>query len=644
MNAPIRILVVEDEAILAEDLRESLERQSYKVIETVDNAEDARRVVQESKPDLIMMDIHLAGSEDGISTAASIRQLHDIPIIFLTAHSDQATLDRAKRTSPYGYLVKPFEDQELRAAIETATYRHDADSQLRKMERWLRTTLHSIGDGVITVDLDRRVTFLNPVAEAVTGWTRQAAIGRPYHEVFKLRANKKLVEDALAPVLEDGELLHFDENYTIENRDGELRRVDDSVAPIRNDEGKVTGAIIIFRDATEKWELEQLRQMGERRMQEAQRLESLGVLAAGIAHDFNNLLAIMMGHAEMIADCDAVPAREKDYLAQIKDAGRRAAHLCEQMLSYAESGGFERRPINITPILEQSAKLLPPSLPAGIHVKLDLDPHLPPIDGHAGRIQQLLTNLVLNGLEAMEGKAGNLEITSRAVPTLPDNLRLAPPTGLKPPEGWVCVSIEDEGCGIASATLDRIFDPFFSTKFTGRGLGLAIVFNVLRLHDGGLNVISADGVGTRFDIYLPASKVREAPPPPSAWSADWVAPAGRQALIIDDEDSVRLVLRRHLEKLGLQCHDTAKADEALAIIKATPDLSVIFLDLTMPDITGVELLSRIRPEYPELPVVFVSGFSQESISSILETDDYTTFLQKPFERAELARALRESLR
>ena len=641
MTSRIRILVVEDEAILAEDLRESLERQSYHVVGTVDNAADARAYADRERPDLVMMDIHLAGGDDGISTAAHLREVFDLPVIFLTAHSDQATLDRAKHTSPYGYLVKPFEDQELRASIETAIYRHKSDAQLRRMERWLRTTLHSIGDGVITVDLDRRITFINPVAERITGWSRQAAIGCPYDHVFALHDDlNQRVPDPIAPVLSAGESLHFDQSYTIDTKDGHRRRIDDSIAPIRDEQGSINGAIIIFRDATEKWELEQLRQQSEQRMQEAQKLESLGVLAAGIAHDFNNLLAIIVGHAELMQMQDPVHEENRECLAQICGAGHRAAQLCEQMLTYAESGQFELKPIDLRPILDTTARLAPRSFSGQIEVKLDLPANLPPVRGHIGRLQQLFTNLVLNGAEAMCDRPGTIELIARTVDTLPANLRVAPERA-EPARTWLRVVVEDHGLGIPASTLERIFDPFFSTKFAGRGLGLSIVYNVVRLHDAGLAVHSQIGVGTRFEIYLPVVAGDSVAPAAIIPAQDWRPARPGRIVIIDDEVAVSRTLADMLKRYGFSCQVFNDPQEIVAQAKTLTEVQTVFLDLTMPEMSGIEVQRRLREVWPTLPIVLTTGFAEASVTELIATDEHTHFLGKPFSFGSLVSVLKK---
>ena len=638
MNAPIRILVVEDEVILAEDLSETLNRQSYTVVDTADNAADAFDRASELKPDLIMMDIHLRGSDDGISAAARVRDELNIPVVFLTAHSDAATLNRAKQTSPYGYLVKPFNDQELRATIETALYRHQADAQLRHMERWLRTTLYSIGDAVITVDNNLRVTFINPMAECITGWSRQGALGRPYQQVFKLLDDQgSAITNPIEPVIECGETLHFDEDYSIETENGKLVRIDDSIAPIRDEEGTIAGAIIIFRDRTEKWELEQRRKEAEEKLQEAKRLESLGILAAGIAHDFNNLLAIIHGQAELLTDAVRDNEDDSHSINEILEATRRAAHLCEQMLSYGDAGKIVRHPSDIAAVIERTEKLIRVRLPSTVRVVSKFAEDTPPAFAHEGRIQQLLTNLLLNAVEAFDDDHGVVEISTGAVAVLPEKLRVSPPpdTAAGP---WVAIRIRDSGSGMDEATLERLFDPFFTTKFTGRGLGMSVVFSVLQSHEAALAVESTTGHGTLFSVFLPVSAAQAEPTITAP--ANWKPEEPKRALILDDEKNVRVVLEQHLSRMGYACTDTDSPEDAISeIMNASGEFSVAVIDLTMPEVTGIEVLGRLRLIRKDLPVILISGFSADSISEIISTDENTLFVQKPFSRDDIKSAL-----
>ncbi|MFC4314124.1 response regulator [Steroidobacter flavus] len=249
MTAP-SILVIEDESLVAEELSMRLRQLGYDVGGVVDNAADAFSYVSVVRPDLALVDIHIKGSLTGIDVARRFRNEFDVPVVFLTAHADSATLKEATATEPFGYIVKPFDKRSLAATLETAIRRRRAEQKLVKMERWLAATMNSIGDAVITIDSELRVSFFNPVAERLSGWAQPEAIGRPVTEVFNIRlASGETLASVIERVMREGIVLHIDE-ATLTRRDGSSTPIDDSVAPIRDDSGRMTGLVIVFREAS----------------------------------------------------------------------------------------------------------------------------------------------------------------------------------------------------------------------------------------------------------------------------------------------------------------------------------------------------------------------------------------------------------
>jgi diguanylate cyclase (GGDEF)-like protein/PAS domain S-box-containing protein len=259
-----RILVVEDEVIIARDIQRTLVRIGYEVPALAVSGEDALTQVASLRPDLVLMDIQLSGELDGIATADRIRTRDALPVVFLTAHSDEATLRRAHITEPYGYVLKPFEERELEIAVDIALYRHTIETKLRNVERWLTTTLRSIGDAVIATDRAGTITFINHVAETITGWSPNEAIGRPFGQVLRLvqEETRAPVESLVERVLRDEVVIELAPNTVLIARDGAELPVDDSAAPIRDESGAITGVVIIFRDITARKQVErQLRHL-----------------------------------------------------------------------------------------------------------------------------------------------------------------------------------------------------------------------------------------------------------------------------------------------------------------------------------------------------------------------------------------------
>jgi len=261
------ILIVEDEAIIAADLAGKLRRLGYGVAGIAAGGEEAVRLAEELRPHLVLMDIRLEGAMDGIAAAEAIRRGHDLPVIYLTAHSDQATLARAKITGPFGYILKPFEERELATHIELGLYKHQADRQVRQEREWLRVTLTSIGDAVIATDSAGRITFINPVAESLTGWQAGEAAGQPLPRVFHVvnELSGQPLEDLVVRVLREGHAVELANHAALVTRDGRLVPVEDSAAPILDAAGQVIGAVLVFHDVTAKRRAEEaLRESEER--------------------------------------------------------------------------------------------------------------------------------------------------------------------------------------------------------------------------------------------------------------------------------------------------------------------------------------------------------------------------------------------
>jgi PAS domain S-box-containing protein len=316
MNGRAKILVVEDEAIIAKDLKRRLENQGYDVSSVVPTGEDAIERAGKDAPDLVLMDIVLIGEIDGIEAAEQIRSRYDIPVIYVTAYADEKVLERAKLTEPFGYIIKPFEDRELRSAIEMALYKHHTERKLRESEEWLSTTLKSIGDAVIATDRNGLVTFMNPVAEELTGWQQQEAIGEPIEEIFHIinEKNRKRIDNPLDRVLQDGMTVHLDEDTVLIARDGGERIILDSVAPICDKEGKTSGVVLFFRDITEKKRLDDVIR---------QRNEFLNNILESLTHPF------------YVIDAE-------DYTIQMANSAANFGGLTEQSTCYKLTHGLDK--------------------------------------------------------------------------------------------------------------------------------------------------------------------------------------------------------------------------------------------------------------------------------------------------------------
>ncbi len=377
----------------------------------------------------------------------------------------------------------------------------------------------------------------------------------------------------------------------------------------------------------------------ERRIQEAERLESLGVLAGGVAHDFNNLLVPIVANAEML-QADATDAESRRSAEEILQASQIATELCQQMLSYAgrtpvqlESFGLDELVTNLEDLLRATAR--------GSALEFDLQGSPRGFRADSTQIRQVLLNLTLNAAEAC-GAAGGC-VTIRTGEHRPDDAEESDGSlwigDLDPELDYAFIEVEDDGVGMDADTLERAFDPFFSTKLLGRGLGMAVVFGIVRRHDGAAKVSSRPGRGTVIRVLFPARdtstpRLEEVAP---CLPAD--GPRGR-ILLVDDDPRVRRVAQRMLTRGGYEASSAAHGEEALdRCEKEGHDLSCILLDLSMPGIGGDEVYRRLRRSHPQLPIVLMSGYTAERIGELLQGDEHAHFLHKPFSSDALFNAV-----
>jgi len=423
------------------------------------------------------------------------------------------------------------------------------------------------------------------------------------------------------------------------DRDGGEHIFLNNIIGIIEDE-KLVRAWGMQRDITARRRAEEERTQIDRKLQDAQKLESLGVLAGGIAHDFNNLLTGILGNASLARmDLPAsLPAQQN--LQQIEQAAQRAAELCKQMLAYSGKGRFVVQPLNLSQLVEDAAPLLLVSVSKNAVIKYRLEKTLPAVNADVTQLRQILMNLVINASDAFDERSGVIEIATgvmRADAAYLAGTQFAPTL----PEGdYVFLEVSDNGCGMDAETLKRIFDPFFTTKFTGRGLGLAAVLGIVRGHHGALKVYSELGRGSTFKLLLPAAKdAAKALPAEARGEATWRG-AGI-VLVVDDEDTVRTVASRMLQAFGFEPVVATNGADAVKIFsERRSKIAAVLLDLTMPQMDGAETFTELRRIDPAVKVLLMSGFNEQDAINRFAGKGLAGFLQKPFKPD----ALREKLR
>lgn len=634
----IQILVVEDEGIIAKDLQAMLRKLGYDVPVTVGTGEKAILTASANQPDLILMDINLRGAIDGVEAATTISAQQDVPIVYLTANSDEATMQRAKVTDPFGFLIKPFEERALHAGIEMALYKHRNERQNREREQWLSTTLKSIADAVITTDREGRITFLNAAAEAISGWRTLDAIGRSYAEVFHVidEATRAVPTDRVAASLTEGTTGTFGDQTLMIRRDGSETHIEHSVAPIRQGtDERIHGCVIAFSDVSGRKELEeQLRQV--------QKMDAIGKLAGGIAHDFNNAITAILGYAEMIllhvGDVDALCKDAK----QIVRAAEHSARLTHQLLAFSRKQVLQPRCINLGEEIFGMEGMVRRLIGADIDFVIEVAPNLWHTTADAGQIQQVVLNMAVNARDAMTN-GGQLKITlGNATVTAADALRIPDSC----PGEFALLAISDTGSGMSREVMKRIFEPFFTTKEPGKGtgLGLATCYGIVKQTSGMVSVASDLGVGTTFSIYLPRA-VDVTPAVIRLFGGDGLPGGTETILVVEDEEILRELAVQVLESLGYRIVTAEDGAQAMAILRGgmAKDIQLIVTDLVMPRMGGRELATWISRDFGQMRVVFMSGYTDDEILRHAVADAEVEYLQKPFTPKALAQKIREVL-
>jgi CheY-like chemotaxis protein len=372
-------------------------------------------------------------------------------------------------------------------------------------------------------------------------------------------------------------------------------------------------------------------------------MESLGVLAGGIAHDFNNLLMGILGNVDL-ALVDLTSDRAvRESLQEIKSAADRAADLCRQMLAYSGKGRFVIQSLDLTQLVGEMTHLLGVSISKRVSLEYDCDANMPPVEGDATQIRQIIMNLVTNASDAIGEGTGEIHIRTGVRHCDQDKLRTMTLGEDLPAGEYVFIEVSDNGCGMDHRTRKRIFEPFYTTKFTGRGLGLAAVLGIVRGHQGALQVESELEQGAVFQVLFPVSE-----------QTDEVYQAGRTSqlslvgggtiLVVDDEDAVRALAARMLEKLGYEVLTAADGQQSIQIFQERhTEIDAVILDMTMPHMSGEDTLHALREIDPRIRVVLSSGYNEPEILMESAVGDQVDFIQKPYQMTALGAKLRQVL-
>jgi two-component system, cell cycle sensor histidine kinase and response regulator CckA len=631
-----RILVLEDDEYIARDIQQRLEKLGYTVCEVVHSGETLLARVETLRPDLVIMSMSV---QTDLARHESTRHLLDqlrIPVLYSTMHADPIALQSLTHKEPFCYVRTPLDDQDLHRTIAMALYRHQTETKLQKMERWLAATLNSVGDAVLASDIEGRVTYLNPSAEVLTGWTSLEAIDRPVSEIFKtMRGDTHIpVESPVMKVIQGGVVLQLAEGTLLQRKDGTTLPIDDSAAPIRDEKEHIIGVVIIFRDVS-------IHRRFEHQLREAQKLDSVGQLAGGIAHDFNNLLTVINGSCSMLLNSMVSDDPQKAKVEMIKEAGDRAAVLTHQLLAFGRRQVLVPKILNLNDVVASMVRLLGELIGKDIELLTVLEATPAYVKVDPGQIEQVIMNLAVNSRDAMPC-GGKLTITTQSI-EIHDQEARPDHDGIDSPS--VMLAVSDTGKGMDGVMQQHIYEPFFTTKAVGKGtgLGLSMIYGIVKQSGGRIACSSEIGKGTTFRVYLPRviqDGVLSAPLPTHTETVG----GSETVLVVEDENLVRKLVRTILESRGYFVLDAQGGEEALHVCRNHKGpIHVLVTDVVMPKMKGTEVADRLRSIYPEIKVLYMSGYTADSIDQIEGFGTGVQFLQKPFSPLDLVNRVLELL-
>jgi two-component system, cell cycle sensor histidine kinase and response regulator CckA len=500
----------------------------------------------------------------------------------------------------------------------------------RDSRRMLHATLSSIGDAVLATDSGGRITFLNPVAETLTGWTGAEARGKAMTEVMRLveEHGRKPLENPLTRALREQVTVTLSDPAVLISRSGTEVPVEQSAAPVREDSGEMLGGILVFRDISQRRQLEE-------QVTHAQKMDAVGRLAGGIAGDFNNVLTVITGYAELLRSEVSSTSPLSRFVDEIVYAGERAAALTRHLLAFSRGPGAQPRTLDLNSVVRNMEPMLRRLLGQNIELILLPGSALGRITADPAQVEQVIVNLATNSRDAMP-QGGKLVIETANVDLEePGGKNLGVKAG-----SYVMLAVSDTGMGMAPETRSRLFEPFFTTKdpAKGGGLGLATVYGIIKQCEGQITVYSQPGCGTIFEIYLP--RAHDIVPHPGRE----LSPKGSETiLLVDDEEGVRKLVGAVLRSNGYDVLEASNGGAALsAYEKNGHKIDMVLTDVVMPQMSGFELGRELAGRAPGLKILYMSGFRDNAIGGT-SGERPRAFLYKPFTPNALLAKVREVL-
>jgi PAS domain S-box-containing protein len=562
----------------------------------------------------------------------------------IETHVDDELFWRADGTSfTAEYWSFPiYKNGDIVGAVVTfldITQRKQAEEALKLERDSTRNILATVEAMIVALDSEGRIMLVNRKACEILGYREDELLGQDWFatclphsiDIDQIREVYKMVKVCNLPGSE------YYEN-PVRTGSGEERLIAWHNSSIRDKDGNIIGGLSAGEDITERKQAEEEKHALEQQFQQTQKLESLGVLAGGIAHDFNNILAIIMGYCSL-TKMDYEDAEK--HIPEIEKAAERAAALCRQMLTYAGKATAAKEQVNTWMLVDEMDTMLKTTIQKNVVIKAELGNDIPFIMGDASQLRQVVMNLIINAAEAIGDAEGEIDVKLvkteiKAEQAEKDHLGVIIAAGR-----YILFEVTDNGCGMDDDTKRKIFEPFYTTKFTGRGLGMSAVLGIIKAHNGALQLESHKGEGTTFKVYLPVqistSETEEAQQ--KAASAPWRGSG--TILLAEDEEHIREIAIILLQELGFTVLDAENGKEALELYQQNAaDITLVITDMGMPVMNGYELFYKLKQLDPHLPIIVSSGFGEGDIGSKITREEIAGLINKPYKFEHLREVLR----
>lgn len=628
MAEALRILVVDDTEANRYAVARHLRKAGYMVLEAPEGR-TALAMIQEDPPDLLIVDIRMPGL-DGFEVVRRLRadpRTAHLPVLHVSASfTDPASQAAGLDSGADGYLTHPVEPLVLLASVRALLRARAAERDAKAAEAAWRATFEAIGDGVCVVDASGRVLRYNAALEAIVG--ARDLQGRRLPE---LMPGIVAVPDPPFLVAADGRALAGTELAA------EGRRLLVSCRSMPEPDGSARRAVCVMTDVTRQ-------RAAEARLQQAQRLEAAGQLAGGIAHEINNMMTVVLGLSEFMVRSGELSEGHQRDMSEISKAANRAAEMARQLLAFTRRQVLHPTLLDLNSTLAAMGRLMRQLMGASREVVFHLSPDAGLVYADQGQLEQVLLNLALNARDAMP-RGGRFSITTSLERLGPEFAAQHPGIEIRHGE-YALITVADTGSGMDAETLERAFEPFYTTKPVGEGsgLGLATVYGIIKQSNGYVWAESEPGGGTRFHVYLPQVAGRVAGPSLRPHGAP-LRQGSARILVVDDEPMIRSLTRRALERYGYEVLEAEDGESALELVRSETGtrLDLAVLDVVMPRMDGRELSERLRRERPGLGVLYISGHTGDELARRLLLDAAVPFLQKPFPPDELVERVQELL-